>query len=139
MGNVSFEQRGTGTFSIKMQHHASTGDLLVSKGILSIDADASWRCGTNVFVSGTGTFQMKASGQLNKKIAVVHVDDDGVINLPDGVYQVVRGLRVDGKPVPAGVYGGADAPAAADKRYAAHFSGAGMLRVAFAGFTMAIR
>jgi autotransporter-associated beta strand protein len=139
VGNVSFEQRGTGTFTIMMKHHASTGDLLVSKGTLAINADASWRCGTNVFVSGTGTFQMKASGQLNKKIAVVHVDDDGVIDLPDGVYQVVRELRVDGRPAPAGVYGGADAPAAADRRYAAHFSGSGMLRVAFGGFTMTIR
>ena len=47
-------------------------------------------------------------------------------------------IRIDGNPLPPGVYGGEDAPAGVNKTYAAHFSGTGTIRVAGA-FMLMIR
>ena len=57
--------------------------------------NASWVNGTNVTVSGTGTLQFGADRQLNRKFAVLTVDDSGVVNL-QATAQKVKYAWIDG-------------------------------------------
>lgn len=128
-GCFTFEHGGDQDFWIYRNNDESTGDLIVSKSMMVLGTDASWRGGTNVVVRGTGTFRMTASGQLNRKIVCVSISDSGVVDLRNGAKQTVKELRIDGDSLPPGTYGGADAPEGVNKTYAAHFSGNGTMHV----------
>ena len=132
-GCVSLEKNGSGTLYLGGDNaradHASTGDLVVSGGTMTLNPKASWRNGTNFVVRKTGTLSLTAANQLNKKIAVVCISDSGVVDLQNGASHTVKELRVDGDSLPPGTYGGADAPEGVNKTYAAHFSGNGTMHV----------
>lgn len=128
-GPVGFDMRGSGSLTLTNANlSASTGDLKVSSGVLALAENASWVNGTNVTVSGTGTLQFGADRQLNRKFAVLTVDDSGVVNL-QATAQKVKYAWIDGVKLDPGTYGGADAPEGVNKTYAAHFSGTGTLSV----------
>ena len=147
-GNVSLVQATANTFSI-YSDSKSTGDLEVRKGTLNlgitykkdgitIDSTGAWRNGTNIVVRGTGKLKTSAANQFNREHTVMKLSEDGVVEIPEGVMQVVRELHIDGVRVPGGVYGGAGAPNSANKAYAKHFAGAGILKT-FCGMTIVVR
>ena len=126
----------------------SSGDLEVQKGTLCLAekfnkdgklvSTGAWRNGTNIVVRGTGKLKTSAANQFNREHTVMKLSEDGVVEIPEGVMQVVRELHVDGVRVPGGVYGGAGAPNSANKAYAKHFAGAGILKT-FCGMTIVVR
>ena len=115
--------------SAKVVDHPSTGDLIATKGTLSLATKSLWRNGTNIVVRGTGKLKTSVSDQFNRNHTVVKLSDDGVLEIPEGVRQTVYDLYVNGVKVPGGMYGGADAPDSVNKTYAKHFTGKGVLRV----------
>lgn len=118
--------------------HPSTGDLIATAGTLLLAKRALWRNGTNIVVRGTGKLKTSAANQFNREHTVMKLSEDGVVEIPEGVMQVVRELHIDGVRVPGGVYGGAGAPNSANKAYAKHFAGAGILKT-FCGMTIVVR
>jgi hypothetical protein len=136
-GCVSFEQATANIFTMHSKSK-STGDLIVSNGRLSIAASGSWLDGTNIVARGTGRFILNARGQLNKNIAHVQISDDGIVEIAEGVSQIVKKLSVNGVELPPGIYGGEEASGVTDASYAKHFAGKGTLRV-YAGMTVVVR
>ena len=136
-GCVSFEQATANIFTMYSKSK-STGDLIVSNGRLSIAESGSWLDGTNIVARGTGRFILNARGQLNRNIAHVQISDDGIVEIAEGVSQIVKKLSVNGVELPPGIYGGEEASGVTDASYAKHFAGKGTLRV-YAGMTVVVR
>lgn len=129
---------GDKTFTIDLPH-SSTSVVEVTEGILDFGANGSWANCTNLTVAGTGTFKVKNAQSFHRR-ANVTISDTGVIEIPEGTVKTCKFLTFDGVVVPAGDYGGADAPARCDKTYAAHFAGKGVLRArGGAGLVLLVR
>ncbi len=129
------------------QVFASCGDLMVTNGILEL-AEATWKNGTNVTVTGTGILKVsKLRGGVSAfdgKHAVLHLgdnDDTWTIDLPAGsVQRFAYAYDSDGKLLPSGVYGRKGAQGVTREAYSDHFpENGGTIRVTRHGTTMIFR
>lgn len=80
----------------------------------------------------------KSTGELNRNIAHVQISDDGIVEIAEGVSQIVKKLSVNGVELPPGIYGGEEASGVTDASYAKHFAGKGTLRV-YASMMLIVR
>ena len=141
-GGVGLHQCGVGTLTFTNHVFASCGDLEVSAGTLEFTDDATWLNGTNVTVRGSGTLKLAAGGRFNGLHAVLHLGaetDTWKIDIPAGQTQAFAyAYDADGNLLPSGDYGNA-ASGAARQRFAAHFTGNGVIRVRRHGTQLLIR
>ena len=141
-GGVGLHQCGVGTLTFTNHVFASCGDLEVSAGTLEFTDDATWLNGTNVTVRGSGTLKLAAGGRFDGAKAVLHLGaetDTWKIDIPAGQTQAFAyAYDADGNLLPSGDYGNA-ASGAARQRFAAHFTGNGVIRVRRHGTQLLIR
>ena len=141
-GGVGLHQCGVGTLTFTNHVFASCGDLEVSAGTLEFTDDATWLNGTNVTVRGSGTLKLAAGGRFNGSIAVLHLGADAdswKIDIPAGQTQAFAyAYDADGNLLPSGDYGNASS-GATRQRFAAHFTGNGVIRVRRHGTQLLIR
>ena len=138
-GWVGIDKCGTGELVLTNQQFASAGDLSVSKGTLTLGANATWRNGTNITVSATGVLALDGDRQFSSQFSALRISGSGVVRLsPDGRHRVASAWVGDTK-LPPGIYGGNDAPALANKEYAAHFSGSGTIKVGVDGMIILVQ
>ncbi len=141
IGPVTIEKSGEKAFYTIKCKVLTTGNLIVSGGVFDIDKDSAYPNVPLAEFSGTATLALHANDQLSRDV-VLKVKDTAVIDVPEGVMQTVRELWMDdmARPLPSGIYGGADcAVEGAKKTYAAHFRGAGAVKVKRGGTTLYIR
>ena len=84
-GGLSLMMGGTGTMLLKSQDFATTGDLIVTNGVLELAADASWTNGANVIVSGNGCLKLNAKENLSKTVTKLQVSENGTVDVAAGV------------------------------------------------------
>ena len=91
---------------------------------------------------GSGTLKLAAGGRFNGLHAVLHLGADAdswKIDIPAGQTQAFAyAYDAEGNLLPSGDYGNA-ASGAARQRYAAHFTGNGVIRVRRHGTQLLIR
>ena len=104
--------------------------------------NATWLNGSNVTVRGTGTLRLDAGGRFGKHVEM-HLGADGdswSIAMPNGGVQKVANMyAADGGLLPSGVYGAVGVPGVTQTRYAAHFTGTGILKVGRFGTRFILR
>ena len=138
-GWVGIDKCGTGELVLTNQVFASAGDLSVSKGTLTLGADASWKNGTNITVSANGVLALDGDRQFSGRFSVLRISGSGVVRLSPGGRHRVASAWIGDTELPPGIYGGSDAPESANKEYAEHFSGSGTLVVGVRGMAILIR
>ena len=94
-GLVSLRMGGAKTLLVTNSISSSYGDVAVTNGVLRFAADSSWMNGTNVTVAGGG--RLEIAGRTFGEQAVLHLEDEGVISIRDGVRQKVSLAYVDGR------------------------------------------
>ena len=132
-GNVSIRMFGAGFHQLTGRAFASAGDLVATNGVLELAANASWLNGTNFVAVGTGRLRFGANNQVDSSIARLHIADQGVVEIPDGVTLRVAEAELDGQLVDEGLY------AAGDSGIAAHITGGGSLRVGKTGMMFIVK
>ena len=131
-GHVSLEMTGSGWHTMKERAFESSGDVSVSNGTLVFGTGASWRNGTNVTVTGTGTLKLMSGNTFNQEFAVVHFADSGKIEVPAGVTQkFADGWDGDRRLAGGTIYTAANLPA--------HVSGAGAIYIKGGGTMLIFR
>lgn len=128
---VTIVKEGEAVLAFTNGVHESTGALVVEAGTLEFRAGSSWRKGTNVTVRGTGTLKLGTANDLSQA-AVLTLGGTGAVALPEGQTKLFKlYYEQDGETVPApkGVYGPNSVPEGLPEGFAAHFAGAGTLRV----------
>ena len=130
-GGLSLMMGGTGTMLLANQTFTTTGDLIVTNGVLELAADASWANGTNVVVSGNGCLKLNARANLNKTAAKLQVSDNGTVDIPAGRCVTVAEAWVGGVRLEDGDY-----VRSADNAW---LSGDGTLRVGASGIMLIVR
>ena len=138
-GWVGIDKCGTGELVLTNQVFASAGDLSVSKGTLTLGADASWKNGTNITVSANGVLALDGDRQFSGRFSVLRISGSGVVRLSPGGRHRVASAWIGDTELPPGIYGGSDAPESANKEYAEHFIGSGTLVVGVRGMAILIR
>lgn len=143
-GGVGILKHGEGWLTLSGRDFTSCGDIGVDGGTLEIASDATWPNGTNVYVGGTGTLKLGASGRFNGRFAKIHLGADAEtwkIDIPAGCQQTVKtALDANGNPLSCGTYGAVGVQGVTNTRYASHFtSGGGVLIVKQSGFSIVIR
>ena len=143
-GGAGFLKRGAGTFTLTGRDFTSCGDIAVESGVLEIASDATWRNGTNVFVSGSGTLRLGGANRFNGSFVQFNLgeDEDGwMIDIPSGCAQTVDyAWDADGNRLPCGVYGASGVQGVNRNRYASHFpANGGVLRVKAHGTVVSLR
>jgi autotransporter-associated beta strand protein len=143
-GGAGFLKRGAGTFTLTGRDFASGGDIAVESGVLEIASDATWRNGTNVFVSGSGTLKLGGANRFNGSFVQFNLGEDGdgwMIDIPSGCAQTVDyAWDADGNRLPCGVYGASGVQGVNRNRYASHFpANGGVLRVKAHGTVVSLR
>ena len=135
-GRASLSMGGTNTLLVTNSVSVSYGDVSVTNGVLRFAADSSWMNGTNVTVCGSG--RLEIAGRTFGEQAVLHLEDEGVISIRDGVRQKVSLAYVDGKRLLPGVYSYART---SDESIRRHFDPAvsGVLIVKGSGFVISFR
>ena len=130
-GALSIQMGGTGTLLLKSQAFASTGDLVVTNGVLELAADASWANGANVIVSGNGCLKLNAKQNLGKTVTKLQVSENGTVDIAAGVGVTVAEAWVGGVKLEDGVYRKSDETP--------WLTGEGCLRVGQTGVLLIIR
>ena len=97
------------TYVLAGRDFQSCGDLEVSAGTLELAANATWLNGTNLTVRGTGTLKI-GKGKTFGNHAILRLDGDGKISVPDGARQKFAECRIGDARVPDGIYTYATAP-----------------------------
>ena len=143
-GGVGILKHGEGWLTLAGRDFTSCGDIGVDGGTLEIASDATWLNGTNVYVGGSGTLKLGASGRFNGRFAKIHLGaevDTWKIDIPAGCQQTVKtAWDANGNPLPCGTYGAVGIQGVTNTRYASHFtSGGGVLIVKQSGFSIVIR
>lgn len=91
--------------------NSTKGSLKVTSGTVRLAGGFTWANTTNVVVSGTGKLVLDETtaaksapiGRVGRdSTAVVHLSDDGMIEMPEGMTLTVNKLYVDGEPQPKG-------------------------------------
>ena len=131
-GALSLKMAGTGDLVLTNRAFSSTGNLEVVSGTLTLRENATWLNGSNVTVRGSGTLRLDAGERFGKHVEM-HLGADGdswSIAMPNGGMQRVAALYADdGTLLPSGFYGAAGVAGVTQTRYAAHFTGTGLLKV----------
>ena len=135
-GGLGFHVCGDYTLTLSGRAFESCGDLEASAGTLVLDADATWRNGTNVTARGTGGIRFLGDRQLGTD-AVLTIDDDGQVEIADGKTLKVGECRVNGAEVTTGEYTAAVLKPG-DPLYG-HLAGGGVLRVGKFGIMLIVR
>lgn len=130
-GALSLQMGGTGTLLLKSQDFASTGDLIVTNGVLELAADASWANGANVIVSGNGCLKLNAKQNLSKTVTKLQVSENGTVDIAAGVRVAVAEAWVGGVKLEDGVYVKSDANP--------WLTGEGILRVGQTGLVLIVQ
>ncbi len=107
--------------------HESYGDLKVSGGTLKFLEGATWANGTNVTVCGTGTLKLASPNTFSSRHAVLHVSEQGKLDIPEGVLQAFHEVYVDDALVRSGTYTPAN-PGPLDGHFAATAAGGIIVR-----------
>lgn len=97
------------TYVLAGRDFQSCGDLEVSAGTLELAANATWLNGTNLTVRGTGTLKI-GKGKTFGNHAILRLDGDGKISVPDGARQKFAECWIGDARVPDGIYTYATAP-----------------------------
>lgn len=153
-GAVTFRKSGRRAASL-FGANTSTGALVAQNGVLSIEAGGSWAA-TDIRVGDPAsnrkpTLRLAHNGVFaNPRETVVTLttstaadfqtdlgDRSPVLELEAGVALRVRRILLDGRALPGGWWGGADADA--EHRDAAHFAGAGRIYVPGEGSVLLLR
>ncbi len=141
-GHLSLKMAGTGDLVLTNRAFSSTGNLEVVSGTLTMRENATWLNGSNVTVRGTGTLRLDAGGRFGKHVEM-HLGADGdswSIAMPNGGVQKVANMyAADGGLLPSGFYGAAGVAGVTQTRYAAHFTGTGILKVGKLGTRIILR
>ena len=141
-GALSLKMSGTGDLVLTNRAFSSTGNLEVVSGTLTLRENATWLNGSNVTVRGSGTLRLDAGERFGKHVTM-HFGADGdswSIAMPNGGMQRVAALYADdGTLLPSGFYGAAGVAGVTQTRYAAHFTGTGILKVGKLGTRILFR
>ena len=141
-GEVSVRKSGVGELQLvrtgsmasngQTVDHTTTGALIVDGGTLTLGEGVTWKNGTNIVVSGTGTLKVAASGTFGRQ-AQLAIADEGKLDIPSGVTLAVGKATVNGTEVDPGTYT-ADSDLFKDV-----ITGGGSLRVRGGGALLIVR
>lgn len=129
-GAAGYRMEGAGSIMF-MTDSDTCGELAVTNGTMSLAAGVKWRNCSGIAVSGTGRFNISDARAFNRKICM-SVDNEGVVDIPDGVVLYVGNLYLDGSETP--VVGEWGSPTSSAKNKSAHFSGNGKVIAGPLGF-----
>ena len=115
----------------------SAGDLTVEGGDLILASNVTWQNGTNVTAKGSGRLVVNSATAFNKKLTVMRLEDEGVLELANTGKVYVKELWLDGERIAPGTYGAAIASTPAKLK--AHLDGEGAIRVCDGGLTIIVR
>ena len=131
---TTLDKNGTGHNNLVW---TSAGDLTAEGGLFRMEAGVTWQNGTNVTAKGTGRLVVCTPKAFNKKLTVMHIEDEGVLELANDGSVSVKELWLDGERIAPGTYGASLASTPAELK--AHLDGAGLLRVCGGGFAIIVR
>ena len=109
-GDVSLWFDAPGTMTLTNAISANVGGIRVSRGMLVFSHDAAWTNASEVAICGDGCVKLLVEdGEKHSvafgKDAVLSLENNGVLDIPDGVSVRVKNLIVDGVKMPRGRYG----------------------------------
>ena len=142
-GALSLRKTGDTSFLLltnrteRAASRTSAGDLTVEGGDLILAPNVTWQNGTNVTAKGTGRLVVNSAKAFNKKLTVMRIEDDGVLDLANTGKLCVKELWLDGERIAPGTYGASLASTPAKLK--AHLDGTGLLRVCGGGLSVVIR
>ena len=109
-GDISLWFDAPGTMTLTNAISANAGGIKVSRGVLAFCHDAAWTNASEVAICGDGCVKLLvADGEKHSvaigKDATLSFENNGVLDIPDGVSVRVKNLIVDGVKMPRGRYG----------------------------------
>lgn len=134
-GELSLCKKGAKLFALDREI-ASTGALEVVEGELAMLENSAWRGCTGVVVRAGAKLTLASSARPFDKIVNVAIETEGRLSLPQGWYQPVNSLTVEGERLGPGDYGSPLGPA---PNKLSCLTGTGVLHVRRSGSNLSFR